>query len=445
MDISEEQLKKEFQKDFFNPLYLAKFKISGKPSEISAIIPTYNRCPFDKKSPDYFYNPLYICVKALLLQKSPLKEIIVVDDCSNDNTKEVVEELKKEAYSTKGIEIKYFKNAERKGSSISRNIGAKNAGGKYLFFLDDDCVPTPYLTFISDIVIKHLEKDKNFAVLVLPVYNRASYPSKAIKIEDLTKTFFKRGTASASFNSIPEEYLLNKNIFFNNNLKIFLPIKVYQTWGHFIIDRSKYLDVGGFPEFATWPNKAGEEQEFACRLIENAYSLYYLPGTKAASFHGVYGAKLGGFSGIDWLLKLTNGKFSLAKFSRICESGKSSGNRVNVRDYCYSRIIAVFSIIYKRNMKEAINYAKLSYKEFVVEKKKSWFSMHPNETIKSREEREKIWYKAIDDGLKLLLKTEEKKIEKLNHFITSLKVRGRIEAEEKENKLKELLQMIYNE
>ncbi len=443
---TEDQLREEFRKDFYQIDYLLNFKINARKrkEDISAVIPTYNRCPFPKGSKNYKYNPLSVCVNALLQQRSSIKEIVIIDDASTDSTEQVVKELSDQAYATKGIKINYFKNAERRGSSVSRNIGAKNAAGKYLFFLDDDCVPTPYLSLISMIVIKKLEKaDKNFATLVLPVYDRASYPKVAPPISDLTMTFFKRGTKSARFNSVPLEYLTcGKGRFLNNNLKIFKSLQVYQTWGHFIIDRSKYLDVGGFPDFATWPSKAGEEQELACRLIENAYTLYYLPETKAASYHGAYGAELGDFDGRDWLSVVTNGNLSLVEFSKICDKGIMSGNRVNVEDYCYARIVAVFCIIYKRNIKEAINWARTSYQEFVSENKNAWYPKYAKGQTFLREKREKIWHKAIYDGLNLLFEAERKKINKLDGYIKSLKRKGELEEEAQRHMVKTALKKI---
>lgn len=445
LESKKQDLKREFSKDFYRIDYLTNLKINSRKrkEDISAIIPTYNRCPFDKNSENYRYNPLAVCIGALLLQKSSIKEIVVIDDASTDNTKEVLKDLTAEAYATKGIKIVCLYNSERKGSSISRNIGAKQATGKYLFFLDDDCVPTPYLSFISMIAIKKIAKaDKNFAALVLPVYDRASFPKIAPPISDLTKSFLKRGIMSAYFNSIPLEYLTAKDRFLNNNLKIFRPLQVYQTWGHFIIDRSKYLDVGGFPDFATWPNKAGEEQEFACRLIENAYTLYYLPENKASSFHGAFGAKMGGFDGHDWLSDITNGKLSLVKYSKVCDAGIMSGNRVGVEDYCYARIIAPFCIIYKRNTKEAINWAKTSYNGFVSENKKTWYPTYARGQAFLREEREKIWHKAINDGLILLFNNEQKKLFKLEGFIQSLRTKGKLEEEAQKHMLQRTLKKI---
>jgi glycosyltransferase involved in cell wall biosynthesis len=432
--LDEKALQEEFSKDFYQPDFLSQFKINSRKRrvDISAIIPTYNRCPFDKSSKEYQYNPLYLCIRGLLLQKAPIKEIIVIDDASTDHTQEVVEDLTKEAYATKGVTIKYLRNEEKLGSSTSRNIGAKQASAEYLYFLDDDCVPPPYLTFVSMIVVKKIEKvDRNFAVLALPVYNRSSYPRDFITIDDLTKSFFKEGSQRAHFHALPFEYIERKP-FINKNLKIFKPIQVYQTWGHFIADRTKYLDVGGFPDFATWPNKVGEEIEFACRLVENIYTLYYLPDPKAASFHGAFGAKIGDFRGEDWLANITDNELSLVEYSKVCENGIKSGNRVSTEEHFYSKIIASFCILYQRNVKEAINWARESYEDFVVEQKPSWSSEYPQRPILSRKTRERIWYQAISDGLQLLFQVEQEKINKLEEFIQSLKSKGESRARKRQ-------------
>jgi len=431
MELTEKELQVEFNKDFYQPDYLSKFKINGRKrqSDIAAIIPTYNRCPFDRESKNYKYNPLAVCISALLLQKSSIKEIIIVDDASTDHTKEVVDDFEKEAYATKGVKIKYFRNEKRMGSSISRNIGAKHASTKYLFFLDDDCAPTPYLTFISSIVIKKLEADdENFSVLILPVYDRASIPRESQSVADLTKSFFKIVSKSAHFNAIPEEYIEIKNEFLNKGLKILKPLKVYQSWGHFIVQRDKYLDVEGFPDFATWPNKTGEEQEFACRLIENAYTLYYLPDPKASSFHGSYGSQVNmDFLGDDWLSMITKGNLSLVEYSKLCNEGIMSGNRVSDEEYFYSKIIASFCILYKRNTKEAINWAKKTYQKYVVENKPYWSKRQSKSSVTSTQRREELWYKAITDGLRLLLKTERRKMYKLEKIVESFKSKDQIE------------------
>ena len=86
--------------------------------DISVVIPTYNR-----------YNFLKRAIKSVLNQTFKAKEIIVVDDGSNDNTYKIKDEFK---------DIKYICYNENKGVSFARNIGILNAKYDYVAFLDSD-------------------------------------------------------------------------------------------------------------------------------------------------------------------------------------------------------------------------------------------------------------------------------------------------------------------
>jgi glycosyltransferase involved in cell wall biosynthesis len=92
--------------------------------KISAIIPTYQHA---KSLPG--------CIESLLGQEGVKLEIIVVDDGSTDNTKEVLE-----AYNNQ-VTIIYQEN---KGSNPARNRGAKEASGDYLIFVDADIIMKPH-------------------------------------------------------------------------------------------------------------------------------------------------------------------------------------------------------------------------------------------------------------------------------------------------------------
>lgn len=87
----------------------------------SIIIPTYNRSHF-----------LSCTINSIIRQDFKDLEIIVVDDGSIDNTKDLVNEFVKN-----DARIKYFyqKNSER---AIARNNGASKATGKFLIFIDSD-------------------------------------------------------------------------------------------------------------------------------------------------------------------------------------------------------------------------------------------------------------------------------------------------------------------
>ena len=87
----------------------------------TVIIPAYNRASILPETIESIQN-----------QRFESWEIVVVDDGSKDDTEAVIRGI-----STHDSRIKYVyqENAER---SAARNNGAKNAQGRYLFFLDSD-------------------------------------------------------------------------------------------------------------------------------------------------------------------------------------------------------------------------------------------------------------------------------------------------------------------
>ena len=90
----EKAFKEEIKKPYYNVFYLDDFKLPYEKLDVSAIVSTFNRCPFDPKGFNKKLNPLMWCLRSLLFQKPKLKEIIVVDDASQDYTKEVVDSFK---------------------------------------------------------------------------------------------------------------------------------------------------------------------------------------------------------------------------------------------------------------------------------------------------------------------------------------------------------------
>ena len=87
---------------------------------VSVIIPTCNRKKFLRKALDSVLNQTYDNF-----------EIIVIDDCSCDDTKGMV-------LSYKDRRIKYFQNTSKLYAAESRNIGIERSNGDFIAFLDDD-------------------------------------------------------------------------------------------------------------------------------------------------------------------------------------------------------------------------------------------------------------------------------------------------------------------
>jgi glycosyltransferase involved in cell wall biosynthesis len=91
----------------------------NKKPVVSVIIPTYNRAHY-----------LTQAIQSVLDQSYQDFEIIVVDDGSTDNTREVMD-------SFKDPRLKYFYQ-ENQGVCAARNNGINVSEGEYIYFLDSD-------------------------------------------------------------------------------------------------------------------------------------------------------------------------------------------------------------------------------------------------------------------------------------------------------------------
>ena len=77
-------------------------------------------------------------IRSVLAQSFQDWELIVIDDCSADNTCRLVEELKKSLPMERGEKIRLIKKRKNTGVSESRNLGAEMARGDWIAFLDSD-------------------------------------------------------------------------------------------------------------------------------------------------------------------------------------------------------------------------------------------------------------------------------------------------------------------
>jgi len=72
-------------------------------------------------------------IKSVLFQTYKNWEMIIVDDCSPDNSNEIIEE-----YCKKDSRIKLIKLEKNSGPAVARNRAIKEAKGRYIAFLDAD-------------------------------------------------------------------------------------------------------------------------------------------------------------------------------------------------------------------------------------------------------------------------------------------------------------------
>lgn len=112
---------------------------------VSIVTPCYNASLFIAQT-----------IQSVLSQTYSDWELLIVDDCSKDNSADIIQK-----YVEKDNRIKYLKTEKTSGSPVSpRNIGIEKAKGRYIAFLDSDDV------WLPDKLEQQLKlfEDKNVAV-----------------------------------------------------------------------------------------------------------------------------------------------------------------------------------------------------------------------------------------------------------------------------------------
>jgi glycosyltransferase involved in cell wall biosynthesis len=199
----------------------------------SIVIPTFNRA-----------HLLNETVQEVLNQPFTDFELIIADDGSIDNTKEIIEKIPDSR-----LIYKYHANS---GVSAARNFGASFAQGKYLIFLDsDDKVSKSWLEDYHNVL------SKNSVELVFSNMEKRNQDGKCFKVVDA------------------------RNPYGNNiDYGIFIP-------GAFCVDLNLFNRINGY-DIAL---KYGENTELSFRLFALAptvaytdkIGLYYYPSFDGGS------------------------------------------------------------------------------------------------------------------------------------------------------------------
>lgn len=156
---------------------------------VSVITPVFNGENFLRES-----------IESILNQTFKNFEYIIIDDCSNDNTWQILKE-----YSKKDKRIKIYKNESNLGIAGNRNKGISLSGGKYIAWQDADDISFSdrlekecnvleknsqigiiggYLLFFNkygDISIRKYPKDDKQARKVIFRYSPVAQPSAMIR------------------------------------------------------------------------------------------------------------------------------------------------------------------------------------------------------------------------------------------------------------------------
>jgi glycosyltransferase involved in cell wall biosynthesis len=90
---------------------------------VSVVIPTYDRIEF-----------LPTAIRSVLNQSYEPIELIVIDDCSPESPRRIVEEILEDRLAS----VVFIEHETNRGASAARNTGIEHASGQLIAFLDDD-------------------------------------------------------------------------------------------------------------------------------------------------------------------------------------------------------------------------------------------------------------------------------------------------------------------
>ncbi len=174
---------------------------------VSVIIPVYNSERFIAKTIDSVLSQTYTNI-----------EIIIVDDCSTDSSKQIIEN-----YLNKSII--YFRQPTNQGAAVARNKALELAKGQYVAFLDSDDL------WKSNKLEKQISFMKN---------NNVSFCFLAIEMIDLNGNIVKRKRNVKD--KVTYDYLLKNTMIPTSSV---------------VIDRNKVGNfqmplIRGGQDYATW-------------------------------------------------------------------------------------------------------------------------------------------------------------------------------------------------
>lgn len=201
---------------------------------ISIVIPSYNAKELLRKNLPY-----------LLKAVRPDDEVVVVDDGSSDSSADFI----KNTYPN----IRVIRLERNQGFSVACNCGIKESNNNLVYLLNTDVEVTQ--NFIEPL-LNHFQNDNTFAV-----NSREISQGLEANFDILIFVDFKFGIFWHSYKKVPR-------------LKKAIPI-LFANGGHTLIDKKKFLSLGGFDELYRpiyW-----EDWDISYRARKMGYEIIYEP------------------------------------------------------------------------------------------------------------------------------------------------------------------------
>ncbi|MEN6379639.1 MAG: glycosyltransferase family 2 protein [Methanofastidiosum sp.] len=171
--------------------------------EISVILPVYNSTKY-----------LEECIDSILNQTFDNFELIIIDDLSTDNSREIITRKKRE-----NNRIVFIKNKKNLGTAGARNKGLEKANGRYIAMMDSDDISLPNRL---EKQFSFLEENKDYFLIGssgIRIDENGNYLERIKFKEDIYINSFKKSTpilqSSIMFRNINiryrEKFLLSED------------------------------------------------------------------------------------------------------------------------------------------------------------------------------------------------------------------------------------------
>lgn len=293
---------------------------------ISIVIPTRNRAYTLEKVLTTYY-----------IQKH-VDEIIIVDDCGHDNTKDLVEKISNE---NPKIETRYFRHEKVKGAAAGRVTGCFYAKNEFVLFGEDDLFLEENYTEILFEKFAVYEKLGNGKIGI--VSGRIIYKLFDETNCEALKRFGYGFEDKEVFNNV--HFGLNVNAIFSNDIELPLTHAIF-------LARKDLLNAYGFDEYYCAGNGYREESDLQMNLFVNDFKIICTNDTHCfhMSRQEVYrgGQRVNRLKQFYWSIYFTN-YFYKKYFDRFRKKlGLSYGRNVAIVLFAFSMFNILFVLPLKK-------------------------------------------------------------------------------------------------
>lgn len=228
---------------------------------VTVYIPTYNRCGLLERAVESVLNQTYTNL-----------EVIIVDDCSPDDTLDYLAKVAK-----KDNRVRYFQNKKNSGACVARNKAIMEAKGEFITGLDDDdyFLPERIENFVNNIHSENHEVQYSNYILINNESNK--------KIKRKPKKIMQNNLLVSNYigNQVFCRTYILRSVMFDIHIKKFQDLDCWYRLLHNISAKNSgkfdyVIDHSHPHERITKQNNTKESIEYLSKKNSDDFSLHLL-------------------------------------------------------------------------------------------------------------------------------------------------------------------------